>query len=117
MKASELRTGNILLSVQTGKPIIVDWLVIKHIHDGNRQAPPYDMSVVYEPIPLTEEVLLKCGYSLDNPNASAYRCRDMPYIYHRNGKWTLSTGIPFKYVHEFQNRIYSLTGKELEVRL
>lgn len=60
--AKELRIGNYLTGFLTRDLVEVDWLVFKHIQDsGNIQAAPYDMSPVYEPIPLTEEWLIKLG--------------------------------------------------------
>lgn len=72
------------------------------------------------PIPLTEEILLKCGYKMANPNSLAYSndSQDLPYLYETiEGKYSMSTGIPMKYLHELQNRVWVYTGKELEVGL
>lgn len=76
IQANELRIGNILKSVHTGEYIKADWLVIKHVMDGNKQSPPYDMSSVYEPIPLTPEILEKCGFEWVKP-LIAYTHDDM----------------------------------------
>ncbi len=127
ISANELRIGNYLLSVQTGKPVIVDWLVIKHIQDGNRQCPPYDMSLVYKPIKLTEELLLKCGfkrgsvtmYFLSIPNLAceihATWFHNQYVIELQNHRIPIVTEVT--YLHQLQNLYFALTGKELEVKL
>jgi hypothetical protein len=62
IKDKDLQIDNLLISTLTGEYVKADWLVIKHITDGNVQS-VYDDRSVYEPIPLTEEILIKAGFN------------------------------------------------------
>lgn len=73
-----------------------------------------------QPIPLTEELLVKCGMN-ECDDACVVR-----YSY-RNGKFKMNINniengcqicsIEVKYLHQLQNIYFDLTGKELEVNL
>lgn len=69
------------------------------------------------PIPLTEEILLKCGLEYQRPDfikgSFAIRDFDGGYIY-LNG---LDGGLIYEYLHQLQNLYFALTGEELEVKL
>lgn len=68
----------------------------------------------FEPIPLTEEWLLKFGYDLITENYYAisghliWICNDL-FICDKNG-------IILKHVHQLQNLYFALTGCELEIK-
>lgn len=124
MEAKELRVGNILKSVHTGEYITADWLVIKHVMDGNKQQPPYDMSSVYEPVTLTEEKLLKCGFKsygteilyqdqLNKLEAYKHPMKD-GHGFALKGCYALPH---VKYLHQLQNLYFALTGEELNINL
>ncbi len=73
-------------------------------------------------IPITEEILLKCGF---------VRCHDKEYKYSFNednclilspykGKYIMcdiDISVVVKYLHQLQNLFYSLTQKELKIEL
>lgn len=132
----ELRIGNLLKAVLTGEVIEVDWLVLKHIQDdGNIQSChlPNGGGPVYEPIPLTEEWLRRCGFEKTDykyedgstapgfwlhpflirfiEEADAYMMEYFPYRQSHNC-------IPGKFlnVHQLQNLYFALTQKELEIK-
>lgn len=74
-----------------------------------------------DPIPITEECLLKCGFScLDD----IYEHGDVE-ITNIDGKFLLTYNCyeyviakkPIENLHQLQNLYFSLTGKELEVKL
>lgn len=80
-------------------------------------------------IELTEDILLKCGFKIftkDNSFAF-YSYLENPcngdfyfHLKHQigNENWFfINIGYSFKYVHELQNAIYSLTKTELEINL
>lgn len=77
----------------------------------------YRFSEFYEPIPLTEEILLKCGYfKLDNGQIHYVRkgheiwlCDDM-FSCNKNG-------VILKSLHQLQNLYFALTNEELTVNL
>lgn len=137
MEANELRIGN--LAIQPQLPHIAKITAIDYrsddyyckfdgIHSGC-------WCSEIEPIPLTEELLLKCGFSKREPN----RCTmllsiDDSYTISDNICPTLQWWIGNDYVtvarsgigaksvkcnslHQLQNLYYALTGKELEVQL
>ena len=116
MKANELRIGNYLLYSDTEekepfniKIGLSDFFLIHEKTDG----------VNYEPIPLTEEILLKCGFkkyiTLDvcptfckeniNINDGVLYIIDYGFINH------------IKSLHQLQNLYFALTSQELKVQL
>lgn len=133
MKANELRIGNLVLKY--GSEILIT---------------PYDLINIelslneYEPIPLTEEWLLKFGFveeldkkpSLKHGNYFSIWVMDYKYsfsyadfrkdwgFYHSytdagnendNNRFDfISCGI--KHVHQLQNLYFALTGEELQVK-
>jgi hypothetical protein len=113
MKATELRIGN--------------W----YDHNGiPKQATPNTIEEVWEserswckPIPLTEEILLKCGFERKMHGRHEKSLRS----YRKNGNtFNVShSGIvyyglkqkPVLYLHQLQNLYFALTGEELNVEL
>lgn len=79
----------------------------------------------HKPIPLTEEILLKCGFSEKNKwffkggIMLGYITTDENLQCEWNSgwdepKWNL---IDIKYLHQLQNLYFAMTGKELEINL
>lgn len=72
-----------------------------------------------KPIPLTEEILLKSGFTSGGIEEDVYKLQDF-YVDLREesvligGEWI---GLEFKYVHTFQNLYFALTGEELNIEL
>ena len=120
MKANELRIGNLVKTDNSTKNYtdieIVDLEILKEIFNG---------SEFYNPIPLTEEWLLKFGF--------AKQC-DYLYFDFENGNISFndeikkgislcigtycSSGLAFeniKHVHQLQNLFFALTGEELKL--
>lgn len=81
----------------------------------------FDLVDMFSPIPLTEEILLKCGFE----KAGIYYCmggnEDGGIVLKLNDSMyypiITSFGIPIKYLHQLQNLHFALTGKELEVKI
>lgn len=113
IKANELRIGNIVKS-NVGNPESNDWVIIElhhliHIHDGNYLG--------YEPIPLTEEWLLKFGFKevscdkfFKDDFAVYFGWYEQISIY--NDDQFLRNLI---YIHQLQNLYFALTGEELTI--
>jgi len=126
MEANELRIGNyVYCNFTTNQPDKIDTIDlvdfdIINTKDGNMEN--------YKPIPLTEEILLKCGFDRDRDGwylSAEYKLYNplnpmgMP-----SGKYYIMTFhdkiIAVKatiYLHQLQNLYFALTGNELTVSL
>jgi len=107
MKASELRIGN--------------WIY----NDRSRsqyEVPSQEISLVgyildhYEPIPLTEEWLLKFGFENNKLSVAGI----LEFVYHKGSVYIrgISGAIhprDCQYVHQLQNLYHALTGEELTI--
>ena len=71
-----------------------------------------------EPIPLTEEWLLKFGFEKNKNSDLYFRLNNYEYFIENgiidNG-YSRMNEISVKYVHQLQNLYFALTGKELEI--
>ena len=127
MKANELRIGNIFRDKYTRMMIIVIGLTDNEItfsgeFDGEWQA---------EPIPLTEECLLRFGFEKDDKfgnwhldHLEIYK-KDLSiigiddkgniywYFYAADDYYSWTQKLD--YVHQLQNLYFALTGKELTI--
>lgn len=134
MTANELRIGNFVYckhkdGVEVGKIshlTDIDFITAK-IGDVEYDGKAYN-SIYHciEPIPIAEDILLNCGFEKQNNGeyVTIYTksdCIDIlcqknvyyPYNFYDD----IILGKELKYVHELQNVIFALTGKELEVKL
>lgn len=137
IKPEELRLGNILRRKSNGNICIVTARMLVEIEDNIRND--------YDPISLTEELLLKCGfkssdyeekYNADDECANLFEYRLDIGIFYRDlickpsqgwycfiadsdmVKDSASVGTQkIYYLHQLQNLYFALTGKELEVKL
>lgn len=122
MEAKELRIGNWVYSITHKK----NHKVIKL---------EFDSILNVEPIPLTEEILLKCGFEKtgdygdqiyyepkNRGNRNYYICFDHDEIcfgFASNGSYTdlLYDDANLQHLHQLQNLYFALTGEELNVDL
>jgi len=107
MEENELRIGNFVYNFMK-QPIKVTWENIKWSRDVN-------------PIPLTEEILLKCGF-VENGDTMQFHLQGQIVSFNRldgGNFWIMDTdkGIRCKYLHQLQNTWYTFKGKELEINL
>ncbi len=140
MKENELRIGNLVTDEFYGsfKTIIkVESINDKGINlaiedDGNYPEcasrwiePYYKFNELYG-IPLTEEILLKCGFEKLTTKSEGYNASS--YSYRRGSSLIVCLydgilsvsfwqGNEKKYLHELQNFFFTLTGEELEITL
>ena len=133
MEANELRIGNfVLLDIKQTLPFTHN-IKAKDI---------YDISIgdneewTVEPIPLTEEWLIKFGFDKRREQIFKNHWKDKFYIGFNYGRYSLYqvgdvhnhwylnhefektkriTSI-IRYVHQLQNLYFALTGKELEIK-
>lgn len=142
----ELRIGNYIKSVDDNIIVRVEELcehdnTICAENDDMRCFYPIDRKSVdpleegcyYEPIPLTEDLLLRCGFKINKNNNyilswSENYCMKFKHIEFEivdndvfcsfwigDGKNKMLLDI--QYLHQLQNLYFALTGKELEVKL
>ncbi len=117
--ANELRIGNLVETV-------IDKDSIGYIY-GYTQVDSLiaNFEVDANPIPLTHEILIKCGF--DEWSTENYRLRKsltkngwsskfnyyLPYFYLS----TYTGSVTIKYLHQLQNLYFALTGEELNIQL
>lgn len=119
MKGNDLRTGNLVLMVFENLVEVVTPRMIGFIATASNKGHGHP----FEPIPLTEEWFIKCGY--EKADGVDYVLRisalKMTSRIHSNICYSEVGGIylgdRIKYVHELQNLYHSLTGNELTISL
>ena len=109
IKANELRIGN--WYNQFDNLHQASWVTIKDLSE----AP--ESQIWCKPIPLTSEILEKCGFVynklVDGYEFDKYTIRYQMMFY---DGFRISEFNICKYLHQLQNLIYALTGKELEYK-
>lgn len=123
MNATELRIGNFIMLNNSLREEHLEWQKVNEVRidscqliDNNKET--YGQLYKYiDPIPLTEEWLVKFGY-LEN----CIHLSDMKIIQEEEGYYLsdyddLGVGVSYiKYVHTLQNLYFALTGEELKIK-
>ena len=112
MEAKELRIGNYInfngVDIQCGYAVITD---IRQKEKGLTNE--YLSTIIYKPILLTEEWLLKFGFSGDKEYGWSFNY----VLIITNGEhfdyWGADNVIDLRYIHQLQNLYFALTGEEL----
>lgn len=106
IQENELRVGNYLYD-GVGGIIKVE---VDDLYDNVRK--------YYEPIPIMEEILLKCGFE-KSYTKGVFRLGDWTIdLYSKTWKFKREwIDINFKYLHQLQNLYFALTNQELEIKL
>jgi hypothetical protein len=110
MKAKELRIGNLMIKL--GKQINISIPDLMFIEGGK-------YAYHYKPIPLTEEWLIRFGFSIYDCTVKYYYLSSGIFkrIKYDEKQNTYSWNkVNIKFVHQLQNLFYSINGKELELR-
>lgn len=139
MKANELRIGNLIMYTNEkdlnralrGTVLCVDIDTLMYVENNSR-------ADFYEPIPITPEILEKCGFWYKPGGISGadmwqgmgfwYRVKELPnQEFLLRGDFSRKKPIALKlvgwfnsnieYIHQLQNLYFSMTGEELEVKL
>lgn len=130
MKPTELRIGNLVM--YNGKVVRVEQITK---HKIGYHTKPYEMGMNYarlceiEPIPITEELLKKNGFEIDQNITeyellSCYERRitayEVKYGWHfhiDDEEYCTCFSNTLKYIHDLQNAFYLVTGKDLEIKI
>lgn len=133
LKAKDFRIGNYVYGVISESEKIV--AQISELISFNRGEDSIEADCIYnvlEPIPLSEELLIRFGFELDLNPAGSYTedgqtttWEARPYYFiHYGGKLrfcvymndkTCYSSIPCEFIHQLQNAYFIVTGKELEL--
>ena len=124
IQANELRIGNLVfrdeLNIENGKwdklTIKINYQDIFNLINGNDM-----VKTAYNPIPLTEEWLVKLGFEDDKANGFSKDSihlefiEQVGYVFFINGD-VKGASITIEYVHTLQNLYFALRGQELTLR-
>lgn len=118
MRVEEIRIGNETLN---GKVVAISSGDVILVHDGFQSWSSKDLVDGVEPIPLTEEWLLKFGFKKEWGKLYQIEANYFPVFMDDNVTWYYSadcyhyTGKALEYVHQLQNLYFTLTGEELKI--
>lgn len=127
MKSNELRVGNFIKD-RGGNILRIDWLEKNKIcqqmwtESKTMELHPLTLSFEYcQPIPLTEEWLLKFGVTSTELNPAKNGIwitseidKQGSWIHISHGMGTVTVNV--HYVHQLQNLYFALTGEELTLK-
>ncbi len=118
MQATEFRIGNLLnYTTAEGDVLtnVIDWHDLKWLSEDEQ-----GFNLVHNPIPLTEEWLVKMDFSyINNINFYSYYINDSFVImygynnFHFSPSLNIAIGQKIEYVHQLQNLYYCICGEEL----
>lgn len=128
MEAKELRIGNYVKAFdgvasigwpEVGKKFQIDLCVFELLSNEDNG---YSMQFI-EPIPLTEQWLLDFGFEfMSSQQGQTYYHINGWTVLYTYGSWYYSTsksitiGLKLQFVHQLQNRYFSLVGEELTLK-
>ena len=123
MRVAELRIGNWVYNSTTKNKMQVYPMMIPQLYTIEKENGSLGDSNI-KPIPLTEEILLKCGFVKDDFSKTyvRYSIGNFNIIHDTDKDIFICDGIKYtlvcvEYLHQLQNLYYVLTGEELEVSL
>ena len=129
MKANEFRVGNWLVYVwenEVGLPV-KEYMRIEPIDIWRMEDDEF--MELFEPIPLTPEILKKCGFNSDltitpkwlSDNLAKFSIRviinKLHITIHKDRDKQFFSFGSIKYLHQLQNLYFALTGEELNINL
>jgi hypothetical protein len=121
MKASALRIGNYLFVPGIGRKVIVSAIFKSHFVCEDKDGIRFEESIRinYQPIPLTEEWLLKFGFEnwdknkwIDSNSVLSISKNEDNFLCFFNQRH-----IDIFYVHQLQNLYFAITGEELTIKV
>ena len=103
IQVNELRVGNWVLEDGEYKKLKSMW--------------DFDDIDDFDPIPLTEEILLKCGFER-NHYGGLYLLSKFDFDLTKEGYFLVdNVRVHCKHLHQLQNLYFALTGTELKIKL
>lgn len=118
MEANELRIGNLANHSELGEVEVI--AVGKHyIHCIFNGETFYETVRAFSPIPITKMRILKLG--LIDETGRFYRIGGYDFMFHQSKLYLLHDsgqviGRGLRFVHDFQNLYFALTGEELTLK-
>jgi len=121
IEANELRIGNWVL--YQGQFKIVRYIQVDRIGAIKKNLQPQTMLLIKcSGIPLTEEILFKCGFFKRNGlygiqvriNKGNHK---LSYFFLDKTLRVSNSYVPCQYLHQLQNIYFALTGQELNIEL
>lgn len=124
MNLQELRLYSWVYSLEIGEYVQIESIDSECVTFKNHVTFDYVYADMIEPIPLTEEILLKCGFRDEGTHLQLNLSNNWCYEWFDNligfslckDRRGLCLG-KIKYIHGLQNLHHSLTGEELEINL
>ena len=114
MKANELRIGNYV--DYYGNIVTINSVNENDVGFSDYVPIDYPLLTEIEPIPLTEDWLVRFGFEKINTTWYAYKRGVFRLNISFDVEWVNNwMGIRLKHVHQFQNIYFALTGQELEI--
>lgn len=117
MLVSELRVGNFINHIAFER-LVIPHKEVFHLNNAvNEDVINYCSSKLYQPIPLTEEWLVKFGFEYDDidGNSGYWKLGNFEVVFGEDGcsyNWDLK----IEFVHQLQNLVFALTGEELTLK-
>ncbi len=123
IQANELRIGNWIHNPVQEINFQVDLATIGNVARDNGNKNKVPSRLLYQPIPITEEILLKCGFEKKKQRFESKEA--LLRISYFDSAWHCSIGDDdfgflfrtIKHLHQLQNLYFALTGKELQIEL
>lgn len=110
MDPKELRIGNYIETPLGGVEVVID-VLCDCVNTATQEGIHYGE---VQPIPLTQEWLIKFGFDQDGDLGRwSYRIEDNGDIVFMISALEILNEKPIKYVHSLQNLYFALTGEEL----
>lgn len=130
MNCKELRIGNYLGSIHELRIVdsIQDYCAYVNVPSNSHNGEPFIIKEVLKdsnPIPLTEEWLVKFGFSNKGGKEYQINTGDQSHLIIELYDYSFSVGYAYEssgtphkiqYVHQLQNLYFALTGEELTIK-
>lgn len=123
MKANEIRIGNLFTHANENGTfnIVVKEILERGINTHFNNGTWFIGLNNINPIPLTEEILLKAGFEKDTGEFYLYKDITVRKTYFSDDFWRFvfkhQRIKDIKYLHDLQNTIFALTGEEIKIEL